>query len=192
MGERTTDDRVTLAFCTTTDLLDARQRGDRDEAAAHGVDAVERIVPACGLTDDTLYVWPYAAEAAVAAGDADALARVLAPVDSAPAGLIQVGLRAHRLRCAGLIAIADGDVGAVEPNLRAAMTAFDEWGSPVYGARAQAELARWLDDQGRTDDADALRESAQAYLESLGADGWLAQLGWDRAEATESALGVRT
>jgi hypothetical protein len=186
LEDRTTDDRVLLAYRAATDLIEARHGGDERTATAKGVEAVERVVASCGLIDDTLYIWPYAAETAVAAGDADALARVLAPVDDAPPGLVGVGLRAHRLRCAGLIAIADGDVGAVEPNLRAAITAFDEWGSPVYSARAQAELAQWLSDQRRTDDAEPLRRPAQTYLDSLGANGWLAQLGWDRADGVST------
>jgi hypothetical protein len=183
VDDRSVDDEVLLAYSAAADMMDALGRDDLDTAATRAVEAVERVVPACGLSDDTVYIWPYAAEAVIAAGQPEALARVLAPVDDAPSGLVGAALRAHRLRCAGLIAIRDNLDDEVEPNLRAAIAGFDEWGSPVYRARAQAELAQWLDRQGRADEAAPLRAPAAELFETLGAHGWLAQLGWDRADA---------
>ena len=113
------------------------------------------------------------------AAEADRLGEQAPPIDDAPAGLVGICWRAHRLRFAGLMAIADGNMDEVESTLRAAINAFDEWGSPVYRAKAQAELAHWLEGQHRDDEAAPLKQAARDFLQSIGAKGWLAAYGWD-------------
>jgi len=187
---RETDDEVLLAYLACGDLVDARQRGDWKTAATRGVEAVERLVAGAGLVDDTAFLWPYAVEAVIAAGDEAALARVLAPIDNAPARQVGIGFRAHRLRFAGLVAIAHGNADQVEPNLRRAIADFEEWGSPVYRARAQADLAVWLADHGRPDEAEPLRRAASDTFLGLQANRWLADLGWDEQVRQGNRSGV--
>jgi class 3 adenylate cyclase len=178
---RESDDEAIQGYLACGDLLEARRRGDLRTACAKGEEAVDLMLRVTGLTDDTILIWPYAVAAALEAGDEAALARVLAPVDDAPPGLVGLGFKAHRLRFAALTAVAAGDAARVEQNLRGSITAFEQWGSSSYRARAQAELANWLDEQGRSQDAAPLKQAALAFFESIGANGWLAELGWTPA-----------
>jgi hypothetical protein len=183
-GERDSDDLTLVPYSLLTDAMEARARGDLRAAATSSVAAFERMFDFVGLFDDTVYMWPVAVEAALDAGDVDALRRAIAPIDDAPQGLLGMAWKAHRLRFAGLMAIADGAHDQVEASLRAAIAAFEEWGSPVYRAKAQADLAVWLEGQARHDDAAPLKQASLELLQSIGANGWLAELGWDTAVAT--------
>ena len=179
-SERDSDDASLVPYSLLTDAMEARARGDLRAAATLSADAFEGIFDFVGLFDDSVHMWPVAVEAALDAGDVGALRRVMAPIDEAPQGLLGMAWKAHRLRFAGLMAIADGAHDQVERNLRGSIAAFDEWGSPVYRAKAQADLAVWLDGQGRHDDAAPLKQASLELLQSIGANGWLAALGWDQ------------
>lgn len=179
IGDVDTNDEGLGAYSEFSAAMEARARGDHHTAAALSVEAFERIFDFAGLIDDTVHMWPVAVEAALHAGDAAALGRALGPIDDSPRGLLGIAWKAHRLRFAGLIAISEGVTDQVEPGLRAAISGFDEWGSPVYRAKAQADLAVWLEGQGRHDDAAPLKQAALELYQSLGANGWLAELGWD-------------
>ena len=183
---RATDDETLIAVLAATDMYEARAAGDRHAATGHGTDAVARMLAVVGLSDDMIFIWPAAVECALAEPDRAVVEHLLAAVDDALPGLVGRGYRAHRLRFAGLLAMHDGVTTDVEQNLRAAITAFEEWGSPPYAAKARAELAGWLDGQHRADEAASLRQEARAVLQAMAANGWLAELGLEQAPAVTS------
>jgi len=174
---QTTDDAALRSYAAVTDMYNARVRGDLHAAAQFAVDAVERLFMNVGFSDDMVFIWPLAVETALSAGDDSALATLLAVVDNAQPGLVGVGFRAHRARFAGLIAMRDGNTTDVEPELRTAISAFEDWGSPAYAAKARGELGNWLVAEGRADEGEPLRRTAVDALEAAGARGWLVELG---------------
>jgi hypothetical protein len=97
-------------------------------------------------------------------------------VSEIPAGLQALGLRAHRRRFEALTTVARGDATGVEEGLHAAIAGFEEWGSPVYRALAEADLARWLTAGGRAEEAAVARLSAAETFEALRARRWLRDL----------------
>jgi hypothetical protein len=176
-GLRSTDDEALLSVVAGVDMFDAWSRGDVQLAAAKAVECARRQADVSGLTDDLIHLWPSAMECALASGDATALERTLAVIDDQPPGFLGVGFRAHRARFAALLAIKDGADKSVEASLRSAIGGFEDWGSWIWAAKARAELAGWLDRQGRAAEAAPLRLHAVEVLQRVGAAGWLAELG---------------
>jgi hypothetical protein len=185
---RATDDKSLMAYLALADMFDAKARGDLRAAATRGIAAVDFLFGIAGLADDQIHAWPSAVECAFAAGDADAITGLLAVVDNEPPGALGRGYRAHRARFAALLAVRDGVDSDVEQPFREAISKFEEWGSPVYAAKARAELAAWLDETGRADEAARLRQEALVVLQAVGANGWLAELGLEQAPA-DAVLG---
>ena len=60
--------------------------------------------------------------------------------------------------------------------MRAGITALEAFGAHGYRAQAQEELARWLTDQCRPDDAAPLIDAARETYTEINATGWLARL----------------
>jgi class 3 adenylate cyclase len=187
---RNIDDEILISSIEASAVYDALANGDLRTAVANGVRAVDRQLRIAGLGDDLVHFWPVAMQAAMAADDADAISRLLAVIDEQPPGLVGAGLRAHRLRFAALLAIRGGGAGAdPEQSFRQAIAEFERWGSSLHAARCRAELAGWLDDQGRADEAATLRQEALVVLQAAGANGWLAELGLQQAlQPTEHRL----
>jgi hypothetical protein len=119
--------------------------------------------------------------AALAAADLDLAERFLEPVETARPGQVSPAVDAqwHRLR--GLVAAARGDDPEfAETEMRAGITALDAFGANGYRAQAQEELARWLVEQHRAEDATPLIDAARITYTDIGATGWLARLdAWD-------------
>ena len=110
--------------------------------------------------------------------------RLLDVVDGASV-IVPLGLRAHRARAGGLIALRDGAPGDgsrdaatapqdAEGQLRQAVALYTEWGALPYRARALAELGFVLAREGRDTEAQPLLD--EAYLTSVGARTWLDEL----------------
>ena len=121
--------------------------------------------------------------------------RLLEPVETSLPGRVGPAVAAqwHRLR--GLVAAAKGDSSAfVETELRRGIAALEEFGAVGYSAQAQEDLARWLRDQGRPDDAEPLVRAARATYVTMGAVGWLKRLdAWhSNDQPVSDGLGVRS
>ena len=172
---RLIDDKGLLSYVAMADMYAAKSRGDLTAAVARGREAVQLAFEVAGLADDQIHIWPSVVECAFAAGDAETIGWLLDLVDGATT--LGTGYRAHRSRFAALLAIREGSHADVEQQFRDAITGFERWGAPAYAAKARAELARWLDDQGRVDDAAELRATAVQTLRGVGARGWMAELG---------------
>ena len=78
-------------------------------------------------------------------------------------------MRAQLARSRGLLAAARSDHDAVEADLLAAVEGFRSLGHVYWLARAQTDLAAWLIERGRGDEAGPLLDEAILTLERLGA-----------------------
>ncbi|HEX7195922.1 MAG TPA: hypothetical protein VF364_03705, partial [Candidatus Limnocylindria bacterium] len=167
-------DDADRAWLVTGDVARARATGDDTASAALAAQAMEHLVTAVGIEDDFGVLWPSLVQAALAADDIDLAERLLEPVATAPSGLVSPGVGAQWLRLRGLVAAARGaDPADVEADLRAGIDALAAYGAVGEVARAQEELARWLVDQGRLDDAAPLLVAARTTYAEIGATGWL-------------------
>lgn len=170
------EDPSDIAWLSFAEAVDSAARGDLVPALSRAMEAVETQFALAGTIDDFTHLWPFAAELALEAGAAEELARLLDMVDGYQ-GRNPLGVRAHRHRLAGLVAMQmEGSPEVVETELRAAVAAFDEWDALPYHAKAQGELGTWLVRQGRTDEGAPMLEQARAGLAELGASAWLDQL----------------
>ncbi len=155
--------------------------GRTDAALDEMVRGLDLIHLHNGISDDFVFTWPLAVEVAITLGDEPAVGRLLAVVDDGAARVkLPRGVRAHRARFAGLLAMRS-DLGLAEQSLRVAVEGFATWGQRPYGARAELELASLLSGLGREDEAAVLRDPARALLEEIGAEGWLSTLDSQRS-----------
>jgi tetratricopeptide (TPR) repeat protein len=113
--------------------------------------------------------WPLALEAALADGSLQEAADLLSLVSEAPKGHVPPYLRSQLARYRARLNAAQGRHENVEADLRQAIAVLTDLGSPYWLAQAQADYARWLVAQGRTDEARPLVSHAQATFTELGA-----------------------
>jgi class 3 adenylate cyclase/tetratricopeptide (TPR) repeat protein len=140
----------------------------RDELALDA--ATTAIDGSPGLsTEGPRYGLPIAVDAALRLGRPDELEALVERLASQPIGLQPPLLRAQLARARGLLAAARGESAGVEEPLRHAITAFGALGYSYWHAVAQGELASWLAEQGRAEEAEPLRLDATDTLDRLGA-----------------------
>jgi tetratricopeptide (TPR) repeat protein len=118
-----------------------------------------------------------AAEAALALGDTEKLAELVAAVNALPTGTGSHFLRAHCSRFRAHLADRNGNAEDAHRLFRGAAGLYREIGTPFYAAVVQLEHAEWLAAQDRTDEAGPLLTEAHEIFEGLEAKPWL-----DRAE----------
>ena len=114
-----------------------------------------------------------AAEAAIALGDTEKLAELVAAVDALPTGTGSHFLRAHCARFRAHLADRNGDAENAHRLFKGAAGLYREIGTPFYVAVVQLEHAEWLTGQGRSDDAEPLLAEAREIFERLEARPWL-------------------
>jgi hypothetical protein len=183
-----TDDQSALLWQDSADLTRAHSGGDPSSAAVIAADIFPRLLSYFGLDDDFCVLWPPLVLAALAADNLDVAHRLLQPVEDARPGQRSPAVAAqwHRLR--GLIAARGNDPEFAESEMRASITALDAFGASGMRAQAQEELARWLVDQRRPDEAAPLIASARETYTEIGATGWLARLGsWSTSDQPATA-----
>ena len=160
------------------DALVARARRD-DRAGELLGQAVSVVFGRSGVLDEFTSVYGAALTLLPAHGSVAVLDQLAEVVDSSGERLMR-GLRAHRdlvealrLSCRDASHEADEEVAR---HYEAAVAGYDEWGSPVYAARATAAYAAWLRGRGRDEEAAPLVEAARSSYTALGAVSWLAEL----------------
>jgi class 3 adenylate cyclase/tetratricopeptide (TPR) repeat protein len=168
-----TDNLSDLAWLEIGQLQNHLRAGAFAEAASIGESAIAHAIGWSGFGDDFIHLWPPAVVATIEAGQLDRAAELIRQVEEAPRGLQAPALTAHTAHLKGRLAMARDDRSEVEAWLVAAIDGFDAYGSDPLAARAQADLGRWLGDQGRAADADPLLTAARVSFERLQADGWL-------------------
>jgi tetratricopeptide (TPR) repeat protein len=147
--------------------------GDKPRACADATGAAEVMHGVAGTSDDFVWMYGLAARLAIEIGD-DARTQALLEMIEEPDRLAS-GTRGHYLRLLGLW-LRDSDPDRVEPSLREAAECFERWGSPLWRARAQTDLALWLDRQGRSEEAAPVLDGVRTTYQDLGAHGLLAEL----------------
>ncbi len=176
-----TDSELNLAWLRSADLARAVAASDHDEVTRLAPLVVEHALAAAGLDDDFFLLWPQSVLAALAVDALDLAERLLTPVTDALPGKRPpvVAAQWHRLR--GLLAAARGDHPELaETEMRAGIDALAAFGAAGFHAQAQEELGRWLDTQGRAEEAVPLLDAARTTYADIGATGWLAGLEtWD-------------
>jgi len=110
--------------------------------------------------------WADAIEAGIQAGRLDEAANLIALLESEPPGAMGSYLRAHVRRSHGLVAVARRERDA-EEHFRAAIDGFRALGYPYWQACSETDLAAFLVDEGRRDEAAPLLEHATETFESL-------------------------
>jgi tetratricopeptide (TPR) repeat protein len=161
---------------------------ERDPSAPQRVrEALELAQETFGISDDFHVTYGLALEIAVETDDQALVGRLEQIVDEATTPP-RAGLRGHRALLGALDASRhltseepeatqgpDGDDGVADLFL-AAISAYEEWGSPVYVARAQAAYGVWLRRRGRHEEAARLLDAARTTYDVLGASAWLSGL----------------
>jgi tetratricopeptide (TPR) repeat protein len=128
-----------------------------------------------GVEDDYVHFFAHVARVAWSAGDTDTMTWLVRQVDEA-GDAIPLGLRAHRLHVAGLVADRAGDAEAAEPAYLEAIALFRQWGAHPAEARAHADLGVLLTRLGRSEEAAPHLAQAHEVFTRLGAAAWQAEL----------------
>lgn len=174
------DDPQDRAWSLHLAMLRAGRTGDRALAARYAGDCFAGNLPQAITRGDFGLMWPRALRAALAAGDSALARRLLEVAEAVPTAGPTTALTIHRQLGRALLAAAEhGDSATVEADFRCAVTAFGDFGSPVYLGRASEEFGGWLAGQGRHEEARALLDAVRDIYTRLGAPAWLARL--DRA-----------
>lgn len=161
-------------------------RGDHEAALARYGPLVE-VARQMGLHQATAAWWTPELVEVLTALDRPAEARALfAPYDLASFGQAGADARAVALRCAGLLASAEGDGAAGEAHLREALVVHAQGDSVLARARTELLLGTQLRRQGRRREALGILEAAKATFDAVGAAGWAG-----RARTELDRLGLR-
>jgi class 3 adenylate cyclase/tetratricopeptide (TPR) repeat protein len=184
-----TDYELALAWLGNLELMQARAACQTDVAAAIAERSITHLLASAGIEDDFMHLWPPLVEAAIEAGDYALAERLLQPVTDSATSLVSPAVAAHWHRLRGRLGAARGDdPDQVESELRAGVAGLDAFGAVGQRARAQEDLARWLFDQNRHDDAKPLIQEARATYTDIGASGWLTQLdSWESERKAATA-----
>ena len=151
---------------TRLDLAEGRTEAGLARSRTLLAEAMSTFGPSVEAFRD---VWPEAVSTAIAAGRLDTANELIALLADLPPGHIPPFLRHHLARARGLLAAASGEHEQVEADLQAAVSGFEALRYPYWQAVAQTDLAAWLIDQGRTQEAAALLQDAATALQRLGA-----------------------
>jgi hypothetical protein len=146
----------------------ASSLGDAAGASAPAHEALTQMA-VLGIGSDLMcWIWPLAADVALALGHFDEAEELLRLLDQHPVGHVPALLRAERRRITGRLLAARSDPGAVD-ELGRAVDAFRDVGSPYHlavGLLDYAAAARAADDDR---EAAVAATEAQAIADRLGA-----------------------
>ncbi|HEY5134626.1 MAG TPA: adenylate/guanylate cyclase domain-containing protein [Candidatus Nanopelagicales bacterium] len=171
------DEPSSRAWRASHDIAWYLSRADTERAAQVARAMKDDLLAAGGLEDDFMHMWPPAVIATLAAGQLDGVDELLGPVLTAPPNTVSDAVSAQLLRFRGQLSAARGGVPEeTEALQRAGIDALATFGATGHRAQAQEELARWLVEQHRGDDAQPLIDAARATYTEIGATGWLAKL----------------
>jgi class 3 adenylate cyclase/tetratricopeptide (TPR) repeat protein len=158
--------------------------GRAEEALEHGEAMLDEAIGKLSVANESVrYAWPDTLEAALELGRVDRARRLVARLADEPKGHVPPFLRYQLARGRALTNAAAGDQETVEADLMAAIDGFRALGYPYWLARAELDLAAWLQSQGRDGESAPLMADAVERLEMLGAAPALA-----RARALQASL----
>jgi class 3 adenylate cyclase/predicted ATPase len=153
----------------TVALIARSAEGDDAGVVRRGLELAAIAAEKLGEDSETpnLQAWSHLLDAALSLGDLDAATRVVDIVSARPPGHVTPSLRAQLVRGQALLASASGEYEAVEPGLRDAIERFEKINWVYWHAATEVDLAAWLVDQGRAEEAAGLLEHAISVLEPL-------------------------
>jgi class 3 adenylate cyclase/tetratricopeptide (TPR) repeat protein len=153
--------------------MEARVRmaeGRSEAALAIGLSILPRSIETFGPAHESVrHAWPDTLQAALDLGRAQTAREVVSLLADQPPGHVPPYLRAQLARGRALTNWAAGEPSEVEADLTAAIDGLRALGYPYWLACAQSDLAAWLIEQGRTDEAGVLLSEAVGTLDRLGA-----------------------
>jgi len=155
--------------------------GDLSSACADAVSAARTVHEVSGTSDDFVWMYGLAGRLAAELGDQEEMARLIGLIEDPDR--LGPGTRGYYLRLRAM-ASQDSEPEAVEPLLREAAESFEALGSPLWCARAMADLGVWLGRQGADEAAGEALAAARSTYEELGANGLLAELDQKLAAVT--------
>jgi tetratricopeptide (TPR) repeat protein len=129
-------------------------------------EVVKNLSPAHESVRDS---WPDAFDAALHLGRLTDAQTLIALLADGPPGRIPPYLRAHLARAQALLAAAQGHQDEVEDRLHVAIDRFEQLAYPLWLAVTRTDLAAWLIEQGRSDEAAPLLREAIPVLTALAA-----------------------
>jgi class 3 adenylate cyclase/predicted ATPase len=164
------DEIQALALHASAVISVSVAEGRLDQAVHRGLGMLPDAVGTLGVASEAVRVaWPDTLAAALRLGRLADARELVAVVADQPPGHIPPYVRAQLTRGRALIAAAEGRHDAVEADLRDAIARLRELGYPYWLGVAQTDLADWLIDQSRGDEAAVLLDEAITALERLDA-----------------------
>jgi len=161
-----------------------RAEGRLADAIAAGVDAAELSKASFGMSTQTVKQGLVEAiEAALALGETERAAELVATIDAIPPGLRPPYLTAQADRFRALLA---GPQESAESGFQAAEAGFREIGVAFWLAVTLLQHGEWLVARGRLDGAAPLLAEARETFERLEATPWLDRLGLAEAALDET------
>ena len=158
-----------------------RAEGRLSDAIAAGLDAAELSKASFGMSTQTVKQGLVEAiEAALALGETERAAELVATIDEIPSGLRPPYLTAQADRFRALLA---GPQESAETGFQAAQAGFRKIGVAFWLAVTLLQHGEWLVARGRPDGAAPLLAEARETFERLETTPWL-----DRLELAEAAL----
>jgi predicted ATPase/class 3 adenylate cyclase len=152
------------------DAAVASIEGPPEEAVILATKAARIAYESNGLMSESFRLaWPLALETALHNRDHHEAKALLAIVADTQPDHVPTYLAAQRSRYAALITVRGGHGAAdVEAELRSAIDRLHDLGYPYWLARAQADLAGWLESQQRRVEATLLSDEARETFTRLG------------------------
>jgi DNA-binding CsgD family transcriptional regulator/tetratricopeptide (TPR) repeat protein len=164
-------------------------RGD-DAAALERFGPLLPVAQAMGLHQGTAAWWtPEVIEALAGQGRAAEARALLDSFDTAALGSMALDARAVALRCAGLVAGAEGDAVEAERLLRAAIVEHEQGAGRLGQARTELHLGALLRRRGQRREAQVVLTAALATFDAAGAASWA---GRTREELARVGLAPRS
>jgi class 3 adenylate cyclase/tetratricopeptide (TPR) repeat protein len=182
------DDLESRGLCRAAHVIVLAGEGDHEQALHYAQQLVTHTpTTASGADESVRLAWPDALQGALALERRDDARALIALLGDQPTGHIAPYLRAQLARGKALLAIAEDRHDTVETHFAVAIDGLRTLGYPYWLAVTQTDLAAWLVDQGRGEEASAPLNEASAVFESLGAAPALA-----RAQTIHSTTATAT
>ena len=139
-------------------------------AVLSGIDEIAGLAATFGWSSEMpRQMWPDAAEAALRSGELATADRLISLLEAEAPGRLSPYLQAQLTRTQARMAAARGETDGVEEGLHSAIERFSAMSYPYWEAMARLDLANWLIDQDRNEEAVLLSDTAAEIFERLGA-----------------------
>jgi class 3 adenylate cyclase/tetratricopeptide (TPR) repeat protein len=144
--------------------------GQPEQAVEVGLELIPQAVATLGASAESVRTgWPEAVRLALHTRRVDDAVALVTVLTDHPSADIPRFLATHLTRARALVDAARGGHSIVEAELTDAIERFRALPAPYWTAVTQTDLAGWLIERGRADEASGLLDEAVATLQPLGA-----------------------